>query len=174
MMGSHVQWAGSLWQIPLRRVTGKQSAPRWMHQVTEAARFHRKLERSTLANETIGGVRLRDWLDEMGCLSGDQIPIIRHQAVMLTKRGQRLHAHNASAQNKRRHVLAMWRERDRPRCLICGGMGYAARPGSFLEETCTAPWCPGTLVKAQHDLTVEISHLQSRGEALAQLRRQFA
>ena len=26
--------------------------------------------------------------------------------------------------------------------MMCGGMGYAARPGGFLDETCTAPPAP--------------------------------
>ena len=79
-----------------------------------------------------------------------------------------------TAHERARHLVGLWVGRDRPYCVNCRAMGYAARPGGFLQETCPADW--NNTGTAAHLATLEegITSLQSRLVKTSALHRLMA
>ena len=155
---------------PTTRLRHKEFRPRWWHQRRDVERFYVSMEDRGWGDIEVGGVSMSEWLMEQGCTSLQDLLATVSVARATAKRAATLHRHNR--ETKSGHLVPLWQARNRPRCMVCGGEGYASATAAFLRQECSASGSiPGKDLHALLKLELEHNFFDTRASHALRLAR---
>ena len=164
-----------LWDIPLPRIRHKQRGPTWWSQVPEIRRCRAKIAMHPEAQTFWDGKRIVDWLSDRGALNRDGVVGVVSQLRAESKRAQSLRERLPAISEKRWHLPSLWNAKARPKCLICGFVGYSSKAIPSMSVRCMG-WDrnmdAGTLPKQlDADLVKDMELAATRAATLLRLVR---
>ena len=122
-----------LWRVPRPRINKKTKPPPWWNQVEEVARTMKKIQGHFLAGQFWDDVPVPRWLEERGAVTFRTIQGLISTLHAEIRRDGMLIALEPICRTNRWHWPKSWAAKERPKCALCGFVGYASQPAHSSE-----------------------------------------
>ena len=123
-----------LWELPRRRIRIPERPPAWQAEVAKIrpmlSKLHAQHERGDCSSQ------LWELVLSEGAFTKKGVQACTSRLYYERKRIEALEGHNQHAMRKRQHFAGLWGAKERPKCRICGKVGYASRQLGWLTMEC--------------------------------------